>query len=54
MGFDLIDIVSEELWVEVSDIVQEVVIQTIGKKEKCIKENGCLRRPYKKLRKEQK
>jgi len=39
MGFDLIDIVSEELWVEVSDIVQEVVIQTIWKKEKCIKEN---------------
>ena len=33
-GFDLIDRVPEELWVEVSDIVQEAVIKTIPKKKK--------------------
>ena len=34
-GLDLI--VSEELWMEVRDIVQEAVIKTIPKKKKCIK-----------------
>ena len=34
---DLIDRVSEELWMEVHDIVQEVVIETIPKKKKCKK-----------------
>ena len=34
---DLIDRVSEELWTEVHDIVQEAVIKTIPKKEKCKK-----------------
>ena len=33
-GLDLIDRVPEELWVEVSDIVQEAVIKTIPKKKK--------------------
>ena len=33
-GLDLIDRVSEELWMEVSDIVQEVVIKTIPKEKK--------------------
>ena len=33
-GLDLIDIVPEELWTEVSDIVQEAVINTIPKKNK--------------------
>ena len=33
-GLDLIDRVPEELWMEVSDIVQEVVIKTIPKKKK--------------------
>ena len=33
-------------------IVQEAVIKTIPKKKKAKKQNGCLRRPYKKLRKE--
>ena len=33
----LIDRVPEELWTEVSNIVQEVVIKTISKKEKCKK-----------------
>ena len=33
-GLDLIDRVSEELWKEVHDIVQEAVIKTIPKGEK--------------------
>ena len=36
-GLDLIDRVSEELWTEVHDIVQEAVIKTIPKKKKCKK-----------------
>ena len=36
-GLDLIDRVPEELWMEVHDIVQEVVIKTIPKKKKCSK-----------------
>ena len=34
-GLDLIDRVSDELWVEVRDIVQETGIKTIPKKKKC-------------------
>ena len=53
-GLDLIDRVPEELWTEVRDIVQEAVIKTIPKKKKCKKrQNGCLRRSYKQLRKEE-
>ena len=45
----------EELWTEVCDIVQEAVIKTIPKKKRNAKrQNGCLRRPHKKLRKEEK
>ena len=36
-GLDLIDRVPEELWMEVHDIVQEVMIKTIPKKKKCKK-----------------
>ena len=36
-GLDLIDRVSEELWAEVHDIVQEAGIKTIPKKKKCKK-----------------
>ena len=36
-GFDLIDRVSEELWMEVHDIVQKVETKTIPKKNKCNK-----------------
>ena len=36
-GLDLIDRVPEQLWTEVCDIVQEVVIKTIAKKKKCKK-----------------
>ena len=46
-GLDLIDRVLEELWMKVYDIVQEAGINTIPKKNKCKKANGCLRRPYK-------
>ena len=47
-GLDLRDRVSEELWMEVRDTVQEAVIKTIHKKKKNAKrQNGCLRRAYK-------
>ena len=36
-GLDLIDRVPEELWTEVHDTVQEAVINTIPKKNKCKK-----------------
>ena len=36
-GLDLIDRMPEELWTEVRDIVQEAVIKTIPKKNKCKK-----------------
>ena len=35
MGLDLVDRVSEELWMEVCNIVQEVVIKMTPKKKKC-------------------
>ena len=53
-GVDLIVRVPEELWTEVRDIVQEAVIKTIPKKKKLKRQNGCLRRPYKLLGKEEK
>ena len=53
-GLDLIDRVHDELWTEVRDIVQETGSKIIPKKKKCKKQNGCLRRPYKLLRKEEK
>ena len=36
-GLDLIDRVPEELWMEVTDIVQEAGIKTIPKEKKCKK-----------------
>ena len=36
-GLDLIGRLPEELWMEVSEIVQEAVIKTIPKKKKCKK-----------------
>ena len=53
-GLDLIDRVPDELWKEVPDNVQETGIKNILKKTKSKKQNGCLRRPYKYLRKEEK
>ena len=46
-GLDLIDRVPEELWTEVCDIVQEVVIKTIPKKNKYKKAKWLSERPYK-------
>ena len=36
-GLDLIDRVPEKLWMEVHNTVQEVVIKTMPKKNKCKK-----------------
>ena len=36
-GLDLIDRVPEELWMEVHNIIQEVVIKIISKEKKCKK-----------------
>ena len=36
-GLDLIDRVTDELWMEVHDIVQEALTKTILKKKKCKK-----------------
>ena len=36
-GLDLVDRVTEELWTEVCNVVQEVVTKTIPKKKKCKK-----------------
>ena len=45
-GLDLIDRLSDELWTEVCDIVQETGIKTIPMEKKCKKkQNGCLGRP---------
>ena len=44
-GFDLMGRVSEELWTEVCDIVQEAGIKTISKKKKYKRQNSCKRRP---------
>ena len=51
-GVDLIDRVPDELWMEVHDNVQETGIKTIPWNRNAKKKNGCLRRPYKYLRKE--
>ena len=45
-GLDLVDRVSEELWTEVHNTVQEAVTKTIPKKKKCKRQNGW-RRLYK-------
>ena len=36
-GLDLVDRVTEELWTEVRNVVEEVVTKTIPKKKKCKK-----------------
>ena len=46
-GLDLIGRMPEELWTEVSDIVQEAVIEINPKKRNAKRQNGYLRRPYK-------
>ena len=46
-GLDLIDRVSDELWMEVHDIVQERGSRPSPRKRNAEKQNGCLGRPYK-------
>ena len=46
-GLDLVDRVPEELWTEVSNIVQEVVTKPFPRKENARRQSGCLRKPYK-------
>ena len=53
-GLDLIDRIPKELWMEVCDIVHEGGLKIIPKKRNVKRQNGCLRRPYKYLRKEEK
>ena len=53
-GLGRIDRVPDELRNEVRDIVQETGIKTIPMEKNAKKQNGCLRRPYKQLRKEEK
>ena len=50
----MIDRVPEELWMEVHDIVQEAGIKPSPRKRKAKRQNDCLRRPYKLLRREEK
>ena len=54
LRLDMIDRVPEELWMDIHDIEQETVIKTIPQKRNAKRQNGCLRRPYKELRKEEK
>jgi len=54
LRLDMIDRVPEELWMDIHDIEQETVIKTIPQKRNAKRQNGCLKRPYKELRKEEK
>ena len=45
-GLDLIDRLPEELWMEVRDILQEAVINTIPKTKKCKKAKRLSERGY--------
>ena len=45
---------SKQLWTEICNTIQELVIKTIPKKKKCKRQSGCLRSPYKYLSKEEK
>ena len=46
-GLCLVDRMSEELWMEVCDIIKEVVSKSSPRKRNVKRQNGCLRRPYK-------
>ena len=59
-GLDLLDLVPEELWTELPDIVQEAEIKTIPKEKKCKKgkmvvwgglKNSCEKRSERQRRK---
>ena len=53
-GLDLIDRQPEELWMKVHDIVQRQGSSPSPRKRNTKRQNSCLRRPYKELRKERK
>ena len=46
-GLDLIDRVPQELWTEVGNTVQEMVIKINQRKRNSGRRSGCLRKPYK-------
>ena len=58
-GLDLVDRVPKELWTEVCNIVQEAVNNNKNNNKKsqrktnARRQSGCLRRPYKYMRKEE-
>ena len=43
---DLVDRVPEELWTEVCNIIQEVMMKTVQKKKIARRQSSCLRKPY--------
>ena len=51
-GLDLIDRVPDELWMEVCNIVQEVMTKPSSIKRNARRQSGCLRKPC--LRKKEK
>ena len=51
-GLYLVDRVPEELWMEICNIVQEVVTKSIHRKRNSRRQNGFVMRPYKQLRSE--
>ena len=52
-GLDLIDRVPEEQWMEVCNVVQEVLSKPSVRKRDAKRQNDCLRRPYTQLRKKE-
>ena len=44
----------EKLWMEVCNIVQEVMTKSSSTKRNARRQSGCLRRPYKELSKKEK
>ena len=53
-GLDLIDRVPEELWTEVMALYRRQKKEEFPRKRNAKMQKGCLRRPYKELRKEEK
>ena len=53
-GLDLIDRMPDKLWIEVRVTIQETELKNIQRKRNAKRQNGCLRRTYKQLRKEEK
>ena len=45
-GLDLIDSLRKELWMQIHNTVQKVVIKPPPKKKNAKRQNGCLRKPY--------